>query len=145
MIKKIFALFMLFLGINCFSQIVDDESTIKFIKQESRKFLLNEGDIEDSNLQEKIYIKEIIENKVIGYNLKGIYRLYTSKRPSETYLILKYEKKIKIIDLRNLSISLNEISNFFITVKFDNKKSLEYMEKILEIYKNNRYGEKIQM
>ncbi|MFH7017269.1 hypothetical protein [Flavobacterium sp. FlaQc-47] len=101
-----------------------------------------EVDIKNNN--EKFFIHEIVEDKILGYTHKGIYRLYTNKSPSFMYIILKKGKNFRIIDLKNFSKSLKEISEF-LSSGFSDKVVAKYLEEILKVYNYNDYDEKISM
>lgn len=143
--KNLILIFFLFSTILCSSQKKDEVKITKKIKSEACNFLIKKGEIVSrDSLDTKISIIEILDKKILGYNSKGIYRLFPHKSPSFTYIILKDGEKFKIIDLKNFSMALNEISIFFNASKFDDNKIVEYMEKILETYRNNDYGAKIR-
>ncbi|TDO78258.1 hypothetical protein EV143_103513, partial [Flavobacterium chryseum] len=57
---------------------------------------------------------------------------------------LKNDKKFSIVDLRDFSVALRVITNFFDKSNFDSKLIVSYMENILETYKNNDYDAKIR-
>lgn len=128
----------------CLSQIVDKTSTINKITEESKKYLVQKREIDVNNPKEQFFIHEIIENKTIGYTYKGIYRLYTNKSPSFTYIILKDGDAFTIVDLEKFSIAIKKISKF-LSSGFENKVIANYMEEVLKIYKYNRYDEKIRL
>lgn len=128
----------------CFSQMVDKPEVVERINKDSKEYLLSKGEIDIKNENEKFFIQEIVEDKILGYTHKGIYRLYTNKSPSFTYIILKKGKNFKIIDLKNFSKSLKEISEF-LSSGFSDKVVAKYLEEILKVYNYNHYDEKIRM
>lgn len=145
MIKKIMLICLVSIATG-FSQTIDNKNLIEKIKTKSATFLLEKGEIENiENINFKISIIEILNNKVIGYNEIGIYRLYSHKSPSCTYILLKKKSKIKIIDLRYFSNSFPEIIEFLKDSSFDEDKKILYLEKIIEVYNNNNYQEKIKL
>ena len=90
-------------------------------------------------------IIEILETKVIGYNKIGIYRLFSHKSPSNTYILLKKNSAIQFIDLKDFEKSFKSILKFLNSTKFDDEKKIFYLEKIIEVYHNNNYSEKIKL
>lgn len=129
----------------CFSQKSDELEITEKIKKDASLFLLKEKAIEKiTNIEQQVHIIEVLETKVLGYNKKGVYRLNSNVNPSFTYIILKNDKKFSIVDLRDFSAALKEITKFFDSSKFDNKLIVSYMEKILETYRNNDYDAKIR-
>jgi hypothetical protein len=142
--KKINIIFFIFFCQICFSQVVDNASTINKINEESKKYLIKKGELNVDNLNEQYFIFEIVEKKAIGYNRKGIYRLYTNKTPSFTYIILKDGDSFQILDLRDFSKEFKKISKF-LSSGFENNIIVNYMEEILKVYNYNRYDEKIKL
>lgn len=67
------------------------------------------------------------------------------KNPSFTYILLKKDTKIKIIDLKNFSKSFGEIIRFLDSSSFEDSRKINYLEKVIEVYKNNNYNEKIKL
>lgn len=142
--KGITIVFIMFFSQLCFSQMVDKPEVVERINKDSKEYLLSKGEIDIKNNNEKFFIQEIVEDKILGYTHKGIYRLYTNKSPSFTYIILKKGKNFKIIDLKNFSKSLKEISEF-LSSGFSDKVVAKYLEEILKVYNYNHYDEKIRM
>lgn len=138
---------ILFLSLtNSFSQSVDDINLIDKIKIKSAHFLLEKGEIDDiDNYTSKISIIEILETKVIGYNKNGIYRLFSHKSPSNTYILLKKNSDIQFCDLKDFKKSFKSILKFLNSTTFDDEKKIIYLEKIIEVYHNNNYSEKIKL
>ena len=98
--KKIILITILISFTNVFSQMKEKSKTDQNIINKCTKFLLEKGDLESTeNIDSKISIIEIVENKVLGYNEVGIYRLYSHKSPSFTYILLKRNSKINIVTL----------------------------------------------
>jgi len=143
--KKIILITILISFTNLFSQIKEKNKTDQNIINKSAKFLLEKGDLESTeNIDSKISIIEIVENKVLGYNEVGIYRLYSHKNPSFTYILLKRNSKINIVDLKDFSKSFKKTINFLASSDFEDDKKIVYLEKIIETYKNNNYKDKIR-
>lgn len=138
---------ILFLSLTySFSQSVDDANLIEKIKLKSVHFLLEKGEIDNiDNYKSKVSIIEILETKVIGYNKIGIYRLFSHKSPSNTYILLKKNSAIQFIDLKDFEKSFKSILKFLNSTKFDDEKKIFYLEKIIEVYHNNNYSEKIKL
>ncbi|MFY0604942.1 MAG: hypothetical protein JXQ93_13465 [Flavobacteriaceae bacterium] len=135
----IFLLIAIFISISCYSQ------NVKNIKNEVAKFLYENNEIDSLQyVDEKIYVTELLENTILGYNKKGIYRVGTFSSPSETYILLKNDEKVEIIELKNFSQALKKISFFLTKNKFDNIQIVSYMEKITQIYRRNKYHQKVK-
>ena len=138
---------ILFLSLtNSFSQSVDNPNLVEKIKLKSANFLLEKGEIENiDNYKSKISIIEILETKVIGYNKIGIYKLFPHKSPSNTYILLKKNSDIQFIDLKDFEKSFKSILKFLNSTKLDDEIKIIYLEKIIEVYRNNNYSEKIKL
>lgn len=144
--KNLIITFCILFSIICSSQMNEASGVTKKIKTEAGNFLLQKKEIENiDNFESKMSIVEILDKKVLGFNDVGIYRLFPHKSPSFTYIILKDRNKFNIIDLKNFSTALKEITKFLTSSKLENDKIVSYLEKILEIYRNNDYDNKIRM
>jgi len=144
--KNLIITFFILFSIICSSQQNEASDITKKIKTEAGNFLLQKKEIENvDNLESKMSIVEILDKKVLGFNDVGIYRLFPHKSPSFTYIILKHRNKFNIIDLEDFSTALKEITKFLTSTKLENDKIVSYLEKILETYRNNDYGNKIKM
>lgn len=145
MIQRIIYVILLASFANCFSQQVDKKKIVEKIKNKSALFLIAKGEIESvEGLNSKISIIEILDNKILGFNTIGIYRLYAHKSPSFTYILLKDKSHVKIIDLKKFSESFPKIIKFIKNTDFADEKKVLYLEKIIEVYNNNNYAEKIK-
>lgn len=143
--KNIILTFLIFSSSICLSQSNNEKETAKKIMHDAGVFLLEKGEIDSTdNLEKKMSIIEILENKVLGYNDTGVYRLYPHKSPSFTYIILKNGANFKILDLKDFSKALEEMSKFFSSSKLEANTIVNYMEKVLEVYRNNNYDAKIR-
>jgi len=143
--KNIVLIFAMLSCIICSSQNSEDTNSIEIIKNEAGKFLVKNGEIENlSELDKKMSIIEIINNKVLGHNEVGVYRLYPHKSPSFTYIILKNRSDYMILDLKDFAKTLEIISKFFKNSGLENKVIVNYLDKILEVYYNNDYDAKLR-
>lgn len=144
--KNLIITFCILFSIICSSQTNEASDVTKKIKTEAGNFLLQKKEIENiDNLESKMSIVEILDKKVLGFNDVGIYRLFPHKSPSFTYIILINRNKFNIIDLKDFSTALKEITKFLTSAKLENDKIVSYLEKILEVYRNNDYDNKIRM
>lgn len=144
--KKLTIICFLLFSIICSSQTNEASDITKKIKVEAGNFLLQKKEIETiDNLESKMSIVEILDKKVLGFNDVGIYRLFPHKSPSFTYIILKNKNKFSIIDLKDFSTALKEVTKFLSSSKLENDKIVSYLEKVLETYRNNDYNNKIKM
>lgn len=144
--KNIILILFILSSIICTSQKIEEVEITKKIKLEAGAFLMKKGEISNlDSLDTKISIIEIIDKKILGFNTKGIYRLFPHKSPSFTYIILKDNKKFQIVDLKDFSKALKEITKFLDHSNMNSNSMVSYMEKILETYRNNDYDSKIRM
>lgn len=145
MIKNLILIFFILFSTLCSSQ-TETSDIIKKIRIEAGNFLMQKKEIESvDNLASKISIIEILDNKVLGFNDVGVYRLFAHKSPSFTYIILKNKSEFSIIDLKDFSTALKKITKFLNSSKLEDDKIVSYLEKILETYRNNNYDTKIRM
>lgn len=144
--RNLILLFFIFFSTLCSSQTNESSDIIKKIRIEAGNFLMQKKEIESvDNLESKMSIIEILDNKVLGFNDVGIYRLFPHKSPSFTYIILKRKNEFSIIDLKDFSAALKKITKFLNSSKFEDNKIVSYLEKVLETYRNNDYDNRIRM
>lgn len=144
--RNLILTFFIFFSTLCSSQTNETSDIIKKIRIEAGNFLMQKNEIESvDNLESKMSIIEILDNKVLGFNDVGIYRLFPHKSPSFTYIILKKKNEFSIIDLKDFSTALKKITKFLNSSKFEDNKIVSYLEKVLETYRNNDYDNKIRM
>ena len=145
MIKNLILLFFILFSTLCSSQ-TETSDIIKKIRIEAGNFLMQKKEIESvDNLESKMSIIEILDNKVLGFNDVGIYRLFPHKSPSFTYIILKRKNEFSIIDLKDFSAALKKITKFLDSSKLEDDKIVSYLEKVSETYRNNDYDNRIRM
>ena len=144
--KNLIMTFFILSCITCSSQKNEASDIIKKIKIEAGNFLMQKKEIESiDNLESKMSIIEILDNKVLGFNDVGVYRLFPHKSPSSTYIILKNKNEFSIIDVKDFSTALKKITKFLDSSKLEDDKIVSYLEKVLETYRNNGYDNKIRM
>jgi len=144
--KNIILILFLLSSIACSSQKTEEIEIAKKIKLEAGTFLMKKGEISNlDSLNTKISIIEILDKKILGYNSNGVYRLFSHRSPSFTYIILKNDKNFQIVELKNFSDALKEITKYLSNFNIDSNRIVSYMEKILEIYRNNDYDKKIRL
>lgn len=142
--KTKFLILLMLLGNSMFSQEFANTKQTQEIWDASKKFLFEKKEMDIELPMITFSIRELINNNELKYSTKGIYRLFTNKSPSSTYIVLKDKDKFQIIDLRSFSKNIVVISDF-LSSRFDNTIVAQYLEEILKIYKYNRYDEKIKM
>lgn len=144
--RNLILTFFIFFSTLCSSQTNETSDIIKKIRIEAGNFLMQKNEIESvDNLASKMSIIEILDNKVLGFNDVGVYRLFPHKSPSFTYIILKKKNEFSIIDLKDFSTALKKITKFLNSSKLEDNKIASYLEKVLETYRNNDYENKIRM
>lgn len=144
--KNIILILFILSSIVCSSQKTEEVEIAKKIKLEAGAFLMKKGDISNlDSLSTKISIIEILDKKILGFNSKGVYRLFSHRSPSFTYIILKNDENFQIVELKNFSEALKEITKYLNGFNVDSNRIVSYMEKILETYRNNDYDKKIRM
>jgi len=144
--RNLISLFFIFFSTLCSSQTNESSDIIKKIRIEAGSFLMQKNEIESvDNLESKMSIIELLDNKVLGFNDVGVYRLFPHKSPSFTYIILKNKNEFSIIDLKDFSTALKKITKFLNSSKLEDNKIVSYLEKVLETYRNNDYENKIRM
>lgn len=142
MYKYLLILGIVFFSTSCKAQVKGD---IENIKKEVANYLLEKKEIKDlEKVEKRVFIVEIIDNKILGFNDKGIYRIGTYSSPSATYILLKNNESFEIIDLIDFKATLKRITTFLTTNDFSDIKITAYLDKIIDIYRSNAYDAKVK-
>lgn len=117
----------------------------EIIKSSIADYLIEKEDINTiDEFDRRVFIVEIKENKVLGYNNVGIFRVGTFGSSSDTYILLKGGEDFEIIDSYYFSENLGKITSFLVENKFSNDDIIVYLEKIVELYKNNHFNAQLK-
>jgi hypothetical protein len=135
-------LLIFFLGNSvCRSQGTESQKTVDAIKGDVINFLINQNDlqkgIEFKEYDKRIQISELLEEKTLGYNKTGIYRIRIFTSHTKQYLLIKNDFGHQILDTDNFTKTLHYVLNFIDEQKLPNDKALAYIESVIEIYRIN--------
>lgn len=122
------------------AQKTDSDDLINEIKLEVTNFFVNKGLLDEEKVagnNNYILINEIAQNKVIGYNIVGVYKIGVFKTHSKHHVLLKEKNQFKILNLDDIKTALKELSLFFIKNDIDDLDVVNYTDAILQIYKDN--------
>lgn len=125
-----------------------DRRTIN-IQKKVINFLISKGELDGCNnlntCLPKITIVDLVSKEPIDYQKNGVFLFREVNPPSTTFILLIKSRKIEIIDLKNLSYAMKEISSFLIKLNIPKEKCILYYQEIILVYNYNGYGLKYRM
>lgn len=128
------------------SQKVDSETTLSCIREGVIEFYIEIDRMDKTddikNSYNNVGIIEILENKKIGFDTNGIYRITNFSSHRVDYLLLKKDKKYKILSLINLTPTFNDITHFLEELNYSEKKKLDYLSQVIQeikTHQNNKW------
>ncbi len=147
MMKKVFLVVIMLMCVSLKSQERDSiiyipsgqSSEVDSIKLEIVKYLMDNKQIKpEENLlklyDSKVYTTSLIDNKILEFKKKGIFRVVITTSHAPRYLLL-VDENIKIIDYKDLSQTLNEVIEFLKKHNESDKDIAEYIQAVLNDYK----------
>ena len=133
-------IFFLFTFCNLYSQKVDSEILINNIKRDVTDFFVKKRVLEKAKIKESlnyVFIIEMVDKKVIGFNNDGIYLISVHQSHSEKHILIKEGTSFKIIDLTNIDLALKDIIDYSLRNKLDKGKLLSYLKITIKRYEDN--------
>lgn len=124
------------------AQKVDEDILIDSIKAEITRFFVREGLLNKQKVKDSknfIFATEISQNRPVGYDLNGIYRIGVFQSHSAEHVLIKEGNTFKIFDLKEISILLNEILSFSYRRNINQNIMIEYLKAVIGIYENNQH------
>jgi len=140
--KILLSISVLFLNLQLSAQKVDDDKTINKIATHAIEYLLKTGDLKAEvgwkDYDGRVHILELSDNTALGYKKVGIYRVLVSTSHTKKYLLLKSNKRYKILDTDNFGEVLKSISSFLLKHNIPDEEKVIYVEVLLNIYNMNK-------
>ena len=133
----IFLLFSIMVG---YSQKVDNDTLINNIKKDVTIFFLKQNVLEESIVKNNlnyVFIIEIFDEKVIGYNTNGIYSIGVHQSHSKKHVLIKEGSTYKIYDLKEIDLILLDIIDYSIRNKIEKNKMFFYIKNVIQRYDDN--------
>lgn len=130
----------LFTVCNLFSQKVDSEILINNIKKDVTDFFVKKRVLEKAEIKESlnyVFIIEMLNEKVIGFDKNGIYVISVHQSHSEKHILIKEGLSYKIIDLKNINLALKEIIDYSLRNELEEKNILSYIKITIKRYEDN--------
>jgi hypothetical protein len=136
--------YIIFFSLLCimqgYSQKVDSDTLIDNIKRDVTTFFLKQNILDENVVKNDlnyVFINEIFDGKVIGYNINGIYNIGVHQSHSKKHIMIKEGDKYIIYNLKEIDVVLLEILNYSIRNKLVNDKMLFYFKNVLQKYEDN--------
>jgi hypothetical protein len=123
---------------------VDGDSLIDNVKKEDTCFFIKEGFLDSQrvgNSRDYVYVTEIKEKRLIGYDMNGIYRIGVYQSHSPEFILIKQADKFKVYGSTNREIGplLSAIAEYCEKNKIESTIELLYMREAIELYDNNNF------
>ena len=124
---------------NVRAQKVDNDTLINNIKSAVTKFFIKQSILKTNQIGSlnSIYVTEIKEEKALGYNITGIYRIGVFQSHSEEHVLIKENSQFKIFDIKQIDETLKEVINYSIRNKISADTMFSYIKSIIEMYDMN--------
>lgn len=135
--------YILFILLGCFfnvrAQKVDNDTSINNIKSAIAKFFIKQNILMPNQIGSlnSIYVTEIKEEKTLGYNITGIYRIGVFQSHSEEHVLIKENSQVIIFDIKQIDETLKEVINYSTRNKIGVDTILFYIKAITEMYDMN--------
>lgn len=132
-------LILLFAYSNGNCQNVDDDSIVLRIKNKITNFFIEQGVLERSISRDTgnyVFAYEILENKILGYNKVGVYRIGVLQSHTRQHILLKEADNIKIFNLFDIDLLLRELLDFQRRNDIQIDRMLSYMSIIIKSYQS---------
>jgi hypothetical protein len=125
----------------CFGQMALTQESVELIEKDVIAFLIKHDELEaGKTIQEyrkRIGISEILEERVLGYDRTGIYRVRIYTSHTKQYLLIKSDAKHEIVDTDSLGKTLQEVTNQIVDLNLPNDRARAYVEAVIELYNIN--------
>lgn len=135
--KHIIFILTLFACIGAYSQKVDDDALIAKIKNDVAIFFVGQGVLEKGDSPKNVFVTEIIDDKVLGYNTNGIYGIGVFQSHSRKHILIKENTTYKIYDLKHIDQALKAVIDYSLRHKLDDNKMLTYIKNVIQKYDDN--------
>lgn len=136
---KLYLLVFLFGYFNVSGQQVDSDSLINEIKLKITKYFIEQGYLDKTTVKNNlnyIFVTEINEAKIIGYNTTGIYRIGTFTSHTPQHILIKEKSSYRIFDIKGIDILLKEIVDYTARNKIEKNLMVLYIKNVISMYED---------
>jgi hypothetical protein len=123
--------------ISVYGQKIDNDTLINDIKNDVTSFFKKQGVLKKDESNKNVFISELFDEKVIGFNSIGIYIIGVFQSHSQKHILIKENSKYKIYDIKQIDIVLKDVIDFSKRNKIGDDKMLFYLKGIIERYDAN--------
>ena len=138
--KYIIVSSILFNLMSTYGQKTENDSLINSIKKDVTSFFVQKGVLKEEIIKDNlnyVFIVEIKDEKVVGYNTNGIYIIGVYQSHSAKHILIKEKNSYKIFDLNQIDIALKETIDYSIRNNIDKSEMLFYLKNIMQKYDDN--------
>lgn len=136
-----FFLILMFLSFTTvYSQKIDNDTLISNIKKDVTLFFIDQGVLDKEAVKNNlnfVFVNEIFDEKVIGFNQNGIYSIGVFQSHSKKHILIKEGSNYIIYNLKNIEVVLKEVIDYAIRNGIENDKLLYYVKNIIQRYDDN--------
>ena len=122
------------------AQKVDNDTTVKMIKLEITNFFISRDllkkDEVNGNLN-SVFATELNEEKVLGYNINGIYRIGVFQSHTDQHVLIKENTTFKLFDVKRIDILLKELIEYSKRNSVTQEILCNYIKLIIGMYNDN--------
>ncbi len=137
-VRKISLIGLIFnFHITCRCQIVDSDSILLKIKYEVTSFFIKQGVLSKSVIEDSsnfTFAYEILEEKIIGYNKNGIYRIGVQQSHSDQHILIKEGNRFKIYELKEIDFLIKDLLEYTLKNSFEDGRTIKYIYRIMDLY-----------
>lgn len=128
--------------------VVSNRNTQK-VNKEIINYLAKNGELDKNQSSEKLLnqfsVVEILTRKPLDKQDNGVFLFGTLFSPSMTYIVIKDNSKVKILDPYDFSRTINKVLKFLDKQKVNNNNKIKYLKEVIKVYEMNCYNAKYRL
>lgn len=114
-------------------------SEVDSIKVKVARYLINSGELQPNDdflnlYNSRVYTTSLIDNKILEFKKRGLFRIITTTSHSPRFLLM-VDEHIKILNYKDLSQTLNEVIEFLKKHNESDKDIADYIQVVLNEYR----------
>lgn len=125
----------------CDAQMVESRDVVESIEMDVVNVLISNNELEGGSGKKqyanRIGIYELLDERALGYEKTGIYRVRVYSSHTKQYLLIIGQKTHQIVDTDSLGKALHVVVEFLANSNLPNDKVKAYVEAVLELYAIN--------
>jgi hypothetical protein len=130
------------------SQIIYEGNDDISARRLGAEFLLRSGELGDdvtNNPENNVFCFDLVKKDPTRIDTVGIFSFGGINSPSPNYILVKYEKKYKVLDIREISKVLPTILEFLELYHVGNDDIVACLEELTKIYRFNKGSSRVKL